>query len=119
MLFRSAAINQNSISTQRGFKLNSRVVGKAVERNFIIKREVVFNGLEGQSAIHGAALEVDVAKLACQARSDRTFSCTGGTVNGNDQFARGRFVHLRVRLYMGALGDAADALRSKYLSLDY
>ena len=48
------------------------------------KAIVVLDGLEGESAVHGAGFEVEEAEAAGKMRGESAFACAGGPVDGDD-----------------------------------
>jgi hypothetical protein len=82
-----APVEQGAVSAYRGLELNARFLREFYQRGFVVKRYVVIDGLQRQSAVHRPALQVDIAKLARQAGGDRALARARRAVDGNDQFA--------------------------------
>ena len=64
-----------------------RVLRELEERSFVLKGNVPFDRFERERAVHGAALKIDVAQLACQPRGNSALACAGRAVNGDDELA--------------------------------
>ena len=63
------------------------------ECRFIFKRDVPFDGLKPQGAVHRPAFEVDIAEFAGEPGSNGALPGASRTINGDDKFARGGFAH--------------------------
>ena len=82
-----AAVEEHPVAAHAGFKQNARVVRQLDQRGLVVERYIPLDRLQGQGAVHGAALQVHVAQLAGQARGDGALAGAGGAVNGDDEFA--------------------------------
>ena len=80
-----AAIQQNAIVHRGRNQFDARAIGQRDHRRFAIEGASLLECFKAQSAIHGAALQVDVAELACQARGDGALAGSGRAVDGDDQ----------------------------------
>ena len=75
------------------FQLDARIAGQLGERGFVVERNIPFDGLQREGAIHGSTFQVGIAKLAGQARGDGALAHAGGSVDGDDELARFKKVH--------------------------
>ena len=59
------AIEQHTVPTHAGLELDARVLRQLEQRSLVLKGNVPFDRFERERAVHGAALKIDVAQLAC------------------------------------------------------
>src|ERR1700674_4705451 len=96
------SIEKDAMAADGALKSNVRILRHLQQRSFVVERSVALNRPQRQSAVHRPALQVDVAEFARQAGSDGALARSGGTVNGDDEFALGWIGHRgNVRFYTG------------------
>ena len=84
-----ATIEQHAVAFRLGLEFDHGVGGQSAQGLRIVERDLLLQRLEGEGAIHGSALEIDVAQLFREAGGDGALARSGGAVDGDDQFAGG------------------------------
>src|SRR5271157_188246 len=106
------AIEQHSVSFAVGFEPDHGILRQLSQRLAVVQRHLLLHRPERQRAIHGAALEIDVAKLLGQAGGDCALARSRGAVNGDNQLSA--CAHSLPVSSLGASGfDRAAGLRGR------
>ena len=104
------AIEENAIVPICGFEKDGGLGGEGLESLAFVQRNSCAQGLQGEGAIHGAALDVEQAKMPGHATGNRTLARAGRAVNGYDDLAGGTnaarkvFFRTHARFFVSCLG---------------
>src|SRR4029077_10660490 len=87
------AIQKHAIAANGRLQDNARALRELAQGGSVVKGDVPLNGFQSKRPVHGAAFQIHISELARQPGGDRTFSGSGGTIDGNDEFSSRRSVH--------------------------
>ena len=89
-------VEQDAVAFELRLEGDARATGEIHERRFFVEGVVVFDGLEGEGAVHGTGLEVEEAEAAGEMRGEGAFAGAGWAVDGDDG-ALHAFLRLRLQ----------------------
>ena len=78
------AVEQDAVAFELRLEGDAGVGGEVQERSFFVEGVVVFDGLEGEGAVHGSGFEVEEAEAAGEMGGEGALACAGGPVDGDD-----------------------------------
>ena len=80
----SMAVEQDAVAFELRLERDAGASGEVEEGSLFVEGVVVFDGLEGEGAVHGTGFEVEEAEAAGEMRGEGALAGAGGTVDGDD-----------------------------------
>ena len=71
-------VEQDAVAFGLGLECDASTTGEVYEGRLFVEGEVVFDGLEGECAVHGAGFEVEKAEAAGEVGGESAFAGAGG-----------------------------------------
>lgn len=64
------AIEKDAIALTGGLEMDGGVRGEGEERGFVVEVKIVFDGFEGERAVHGTGLEIEQTEATSEVRGE-------------------------------------------------